>query len=213
MAALAAARGERLEPDALAERAWRMETEGAGIPGGKQDQWIAALGGFQRIEFRDPAVRAEPLALDAGFAAELERRTVLCYTGRSHLSGETIARVIDGLRRGEPAIAGAFDAIRDAAERMADALRAGDLAAVGRLLDANWAAQQRLDPAMCTDEMRRLERVVREAGVLGGKAAGSGAGGSMFFVVRDPRAAVAAARAAGVTVLPVAWAWDGVVLG
>jgi len=46
--------------------------------------------------------------------------------------------------------------------------------------------------------------------VLGGKAAGSGAGGCMFFVTRDdPRPATQAARAAGATVLPVRWAREG----
>jgi mevalonate kinase len=63
---------------------------------------------------------------------------------------------------------------------------------------------------MRTDDMARLESVMRDAGVLGGKAAGSGAGGCMFFLapgtVTEP---VEAARAAGATVLPVRWAWDG----
>jgi galactokinase/mevalonate kinase-like predicted kinase len=52
---------------------------------------------------------------------------------------------------------------------------------------------------------------MRGAGALGGKAAGAGAGGSMFFLVAgDRRAAVDAATAAGATVLPVTWAAEGV---
>ncbi|HEU4698696.1 MAG TPA: hypothetical protein VFS40_05915 [Gemmatimonadales bacterium] len=210
MAALAAARGERLAPAAVAERGWRMETEEAGIAGGKQDQWIAALGGVQRLEFRDPDVRATALALDPALLDELGRRLVLCYTGRSRLSGTTITRVVEGWTRGEAAIRGAFLAMRDAAERMSEALVAGDLARVGALLDANWAAQQRLDAGMCTPEMARLEAAVRATGVLGGKAAGSGAGGSMFFLARDPAAARTAARATGAMLLPVAWDMTGV---
>ena len=93
---------------------------------------------------------------------------------------------------------------------MAEALRAADLARVGALLAANWEQQQRLDPEMRTDEMARLERALADAGVLGGKAAGSGAGGCMFFVTRDnPGPAAEAARAAGATVLPVRWAREG----
>jgi D-glycero-alpha-D-manno-heptose-7-phosphate kinase len=210
MAVLAAARGERPAAAEIAERGWRMETQEAGIAGGKQDQWIAALGGFQRLEFRDPVVRAEPLALDAAFRDDLARRTVLCYTGHTRLSGATIARVIDGYARGDAAIRGAFHAMRDVAEAVAEALRAADLARVGALLSANWREQQRLDPGMRTETMARLEAAVAAAGVLGGKAAGSGAGGSMFFLARDPTAVAAAARAAGARVLPVAWDYDGV---
>jgi D-glycero-alpha-D-manno-heptose-7-phosphate kinase len=210
MAVLAAARGERPHPAEIAERGWRMETQEAGIAGGKQDQWSAALGGFQRLEFRDPEVRVERLALDAELLDELARRTVLCYTGHTRLSGATIARVIDGYVRGDAVIRGAFHAMRECAERMAEALRTGDLARVGALLSANWREQQRLDPGMRTETMARLETAVAAAGVLGGKAAGSGAGGSMFFLARDPVAVAEAARAAGARVLPVAWDHEGV---
>jgi galactokinase/mevalonate kinase-like predicted kinase len=49
-----------------------------------------------------------------------------------------------------------------------------------------------------------------ETGVLGGKAAGAGAGGSMFFLVTEPSRAASAARQAGARVLPVAWSPEGV---
>jgi galactokinase/mevalonate kinase-like predicted kinase len=94
---------------------------------------------------------------------------------------------------------------------MPAALRAGDLARVGALLSANWRLQQALDPGMRTPEMARLERALADAGVLGGKAAGSGAGGSMFFLgPDDPAPAVAAARELGMRMLPVRWAATGV---
>ena len=213
VAALAAARGEPLDPHALAERGWRLETEDAGIAGGKQDQWAAALGGIRRLVFRDPLVETEVLPLDAEFAGVLARSTVLCYTGRSRLSGAAIARVVRGYERGDPVIRGAFHAMRDCAEAMAEALRAADLARVGALLAANWREQQRLDSGMRTDDMARLEAAAAAAGALGGKAAGAGAGGSMFFLAPDERSAArvaAAARAAGSTILPVAWAGGGV---
>jgi galactokinase/mevalonate kinase-like predicted kinase len=94
---------------------------------------------------------------------------------------------------------------------MPSALLAGDLARVGTLLSANWRLQQALDPGMCTPEMARLERAMVEAGALGGKAAGSGAGGSMFFLgPDDPGPAMAAARELGMRLLPVRWAAEGV---
>jgi galactokinase/mevalonate kinase-like predicted kinase len=94
---------------------------------------------------------------------------------------------------------------------MADALRQGDLAAIGGLLEANWRHQQTLDPGMSTPPMERLAQAMREAGALGGKAAGSGAGGSMFFLgPDDPSPAVAAARRLGMTVLPIRWSTVGV---
>ena len=211
VAALTRARGERLSEREIAEQAWYLETVEARIPGGKQDQFAAALGGVQRLTFRDPDVGVEPITLDPAFAAALERQTLLCYTGMSRVSGATIARVMAAYERGDSRVTGALRGLKDVAAAMAEAMRAADLARVAALLSDNWKHQQALDPDMCTPEMARLERAVRAAGAVGGKAAGSGAGGSMFFIMKDDSAeASAAARTAGAEVLPVRWASEGV---
>lgn len=210
VAALSTARAENLVPVEIAEAACHLEAVEAGIPGGRQDQFAAAHGGFLRLEFRDPQVTVQRLSLDPGFAADLERRVVLCYTSASRFSGTTIDRVMQAYERGEPGVARALHALRDVAESMASALTAGDSALVGRLLTDNWRHQQALDPRMCTDEMAHLERALMGAGALGGKAAGSGAGGCMFFLGPDDPAPVAeAARSCGARLLPVRWAMEG----
>jgi D-glycero-alpha-D-manno-heptose-7-phosphate kinase len=210
VAALSAARGESPDVRDLADLACRLEGVEAGIPGGRQDQFAAAYGGFLRLEFHDPDARVEPLALDPAVTDALGRRMLLCYTGASRFSGTTIGRVMAAYERGDPTVAGALDGIREVAEQMPAALLAGDLARVGALLSANWRLQQALDPGMRTPEMARLEQAMAEAGVLGGKAAGSGAGGSMFFLgPDDPAPAMAAARALGMRMLPVRWAARG----
>ncbi len=195
----------------IADQAWQVETIEAQLPGGKQDQYGAALGGFHRLSFRDPDVGVEPVTLDPAFAATLERQVLICYTNKSRVSGDTISRVMDAYERGDAKVTGALRALKDVGNAMAEALRAADLARVGALLNENWKHQQALDPGMRTPEMARLEDAVAKAGTLGGKAAGAGAGGSMFFVMkRAARDAAAAVRAAGATVLPLAWSAEGV---
>jgi D-glycero-alpha-D-manno-heptose-7-phosphate kinase len=211
VAALSAARGESPDPVDVAERACHLEAVEAGIPGGRQDQFASSHGGFLRLDFRDPEAEVQRLKLDAEFAADLARRTVLCYTSASRFSGATIDRVMQAYERGEAQVARALHGLRNVAEAMAAALMAADSARVGELLNENWAHQQALDPGMCTEEMARLERAVTEAGALGGKAAGSGAGGCMFFLgPDDPGPVIAAARGCGVQLLPVRWAMFGV---
>jgi D-glycero-alpha-D-manno-heptose-7-phosphate kinase len=194
----------------LAEHAWQVETVEAKIPGGKQDQYAAALGGWHRLSFRDPDVGVEPLTLDPAFAAALERQIVLCYTNTTRVSGDTIARVMSAYERGDRKVTGALRGLKDMADAMVLALRSADLARVGALLAENWMHQQQLDPGMRTADMARLEEAMRAAGAIGGKAAGAGAGGSMFFLVKgDRQAAVDAATAAGATVLKSPWAAEG----
>ena len=210
-AATAPERAPVRSPHDIAEAAWRLEAVDVGVPGGRQDQWVAALGGFNLMRFRDPDITAGRLTLDSAFADELARRTVLCYTGASRLSGDTIARVMGAYERGEAQVVRALHGLCEVAERMAAALCAADLASVGALLSDNWRLQQALDARMSTPTMARLEAALRETGALGGKAAGSGAGGCMFFVTGDDVAAARdAALGCGATLLPVRWEATGV---
>jgi len=209
--ALTRAREESLDGRDFAEQAWHVETIEAGLPGGKQDQYGAALGGFHRFSFRDPDVGVEPVTLDPAFAAALERQILVCYTNKSRVSGDTISRVMGAYESGDAKVTAALRGLKDVGDAMAEALRAADLARVGSLLSENWKHQQALDPGMRTPEMARLEQAAADAGMLGGKAAGAGAGGSMFFIMKGAaRDAAAALTAAGATVLPLTWSREGV---
>jgi D-glycero-alpha-D-manno-heptose-7-phosphate kinase len=211
VAALSAARGESPDPVAIAETACHLEAVEAGIPGGRQDQFASAHGGFLRLTFRDPEAEVERLKLDSSFATDLARRMILCYTSASRFSGTTIARVMRAYEQGDRNVVQALLGLRGVADRMVAALLAADFAETGRLLSENWKYQQALDPMMCTEEMARLERAMTVAGALGGKAAGSGAGGCMFFLAPDnPAGLIAAAGNLGARILPVRWALRGV---
>ena len=210
VAALTKARQESLDGRAFAEQAWHVETIEAALPGGKQDQFGAALGGFHRFTFRDPDVGIEPLTLDPAFARALEQQTIVCYTNKSRVSGDTISRVMGAYERGDSKVTGALRALKDVGNRMAEALRAADLARVGSLLSENWKHQQALDPGMRTAEMARLEQAAADAGTLGGKAAGAGAGGSMFFIMKGAaQSAAPTLSGAGANVLPLNWSQEG----
>jgi D-glycero-alpha-D-manno-heptose-7-phosphate kinase len=209
--ALSRARQEALSGSDVADNAWQIETIEAALAGGKQDQYAAALGGFHRLSFRDPDVGIEPVSLDPTFAAALERQTLICYTNKSRVSGDTISRVMGAYERGDAKVTAALHGLKETGNAMAEALRAADLARVGALLSENWTYQQALDPAMRSPEMEQLEAAVMKAGALGGKAAGAGAGGCMFFVMRgDARDAASAIAGTSARVLPLSWAPEGV---
>ena len=209
--ALTRARQETLSGQDVADQAWQVETIEAELPGGKQDQYGAALGGFHRLSFHDPDVGVEPVTLDATFAAALEHQTLICYTNKSRVSGDTISRVMGAYERGDRKVTGALHGLKETGDAMAEALRAADLARVGTLLSENWKHQQALDPGMRTAEMAQLEAAAASAGALGGKAAGAGAGGCIFFVMRgDAREAASAVAGTGAKVLPLSWAPEGV---
>jgi D-glycero-alpha-D-manno-heptose-7-phosphate kinase len=207
-----AAAGAPLKPESAAEMAHLLETEELKVAGGKQDQYAAALGGFTLLEFRDPEVTATRLKLEPGFLRELESRLVLCHTGTSRISGDMIARVMRGFESGDRKIVEALDGMHDAAIAASDALSAADIDALAEVVEANWRNQQALDAGQTTAAMERIEAAAKAAGVIGSKACGAGAGGSMLFLV-GPEAAEGvktAVQAAGGTLLPVSFDFEGV---
>lgn len=211
IALLTTARGEQLSHEEIAAEAFRLEAVEAGIPGGRQDQYAAALGGINCFTFRGDEVTVEPCSLDPAFQQELERRLVVCYTGSSRLSGDTIHRVMEAYDQGNDTVTGALRELTEVAYRMNLALKEANLREVGRLLSVNWAAQRRLDPQMATTTMDALEAEMRAAGAIGGKAAGSGAGGCMVFLAGgDPEALRDVARRTGAKVLDAGFSATGV---
>ncbi len=203
VAAFAALGGEHPLAAEIAQRAHRLEAVDAGVPGGRQDQFAAALGGLHLLEFGDPGVRATRLAPPPDAWLEIEHHLVLCHTGTSRLSGQTHAEVWRRFAAGDAAVARALDGLKACALEMAERVERGDVAALGALLTRNWAHQCALADGMRTPAMAALERKAAEAGAAGWKACGAGAGGCMVFLAKAGRAfAVAEAlKTAGATLL------------
>ncbi len=213
VAAFAALEGEHILAAEMAQRAHEIEAGDAGIPGGKQDQYAASLGGLQFLEFGAQRVGATRLDPPAELLHELERHLVLCYTGASRLSGVTHQEVWNRLAASDAAVLRALDGLRGCAHAMRDAVLAGDMTRVGEVLTRNWKLQQALGEGIRTEKMGGLERAAATAGAIGCKACGAGAGGCMVFLARGGRAfdVAEALRAAGGLVLRFSFDSAGVV--
>jgi D-glycero-alpha-D-manno-heptose-7-phosphate kinase len=212
VAALLALKGDRRMPAEIAAEAFATETEEAGVIGGKQDQYAAALGGLQFLSFGDPEVSAARIDMPPHALRELEQQLVLCYTGASRFSSDTHERVWQSFARGERTVRTALDGLKACAGAMRKALERGDLGEVGAVLSENWRLQQQLAEGMQTDTMRTLERVSREAGADGVKACGAGAGGCEVFLAKPGREfdLAEALRSAGGTILRFSFDGAGV---
>ncbi len=194
----------------LADLAHRLEVEEIRVAGGRQDQYAALGGGCQFIEFRDPAVHATRLALSDSVSQRLRDSLVLCYTGRSRVSGTIISTVMGNYRRAEPRTTQALYRLRGIAVAMRDALLSGDLAAVGPLLLENWRCQKDLDASVTTPQLDSLFDIALRHGATGGKALGAGGGGCLLFHAPDAAERVRAALAdVGATIFDFDFDFEG----
>jgi D-glycero-alpha-D-manno-heptose-7-phosphate kinase len=167
----------------IAELAFDLERT-LGIIGGRQDQYAAALGGANLLEFGSE-VRRRPIQLSAAFQDALERQMVLCYTGKSRLSSGIHWHVWEAYKSGETETVNALVEIRECAYEAEEALQSEDLERLGRIISRNWQAQKRLHQRVQSGEMEKYFRAAEEVGVLGGKACGAGGGGTLMFLVQE----------------------------
>lgn len=182
-------RRHRLSRFELAEMAYTLES-GLGIVGGKQDQYAAALGGFNYMEFSpDGSVVVEPLDLPPSLICDLEKHLVLCYSGQSRLSGSTNQKMISAYESGDEVVGGALRTVKRVALDIHRALLVGDLSWFGELLNEEWAARQLLAEGVVTDRMAELHEVAMSAGAVGAKVCGAGGGGCLLFLSQPDREA------------------------
>ena len=178
----------------VAELAYRIERIDMRLAGGRQDQYSAAFGGFNLIEFHAGSALVNPLRVRPDVLAELEYRLLLCYVGQTRESAHIIERQIDAYREGRDATVQALHQLKAQTVEMKRALLVGDVDAMGELLHEAWEQKKRLDPAISNSHVDRLYRLARRAGAIGGKMPGAGGGGYFLFLTRfDRKHRVAAA--------------------
>jgi D-glycero-alpha-D-manno-heptose-7-phosphate kinase len=179
------------------------------VPTGTQDHYPPAFGGAAAIVLAPGGERREVLGCDLD---ELERRLVLCYTGKPRQHGinnwEVFKRHIDGDRR----VAQNLEKIAGIARQVRAALEHSQWSEVGRLVRKEWEFRRRNLRTISTPLIDRIISSARKNGALGGKVCGAGGGGCLALVIEpDARARVeAAVTAAGGTLLPFRIDRDGV---
>ena len=178
----------------VAELAYRIERVDMQLAGGKQDQYSAAFGGFNFIEFLPDSTLVNPLRIRTDVLNELEYRLLLCYMGQTRQSAQIIQRQVESYREGKRATVEALHQLKAQTLDMKRALLVGDVDAMGELLHEAWEKKKQLDRAISNTHVDRLYRLARREGAIGGKMPGAGGGGYFLLLTRfDRKHRVAAA--------------------
>jgi D-glycero-alpha-D-manno-heptose-7-phosphate kinase len=177
--ALHAMQGRLVTAERLASEACAIEIERLGEPIGKQDQFIAAYGGLQFIQFHpDGHVCVDPVICTPETRRELNRRLLVFYAGGTRAAREILARQSSNTTNHLSTVA----KMCEIAHQLRDVLTAGrDLNEFGRLLDRSWELKKTLETGISNGRIdQHYERAMR-AGALGGKLLGAGGGGFLLF--------------------------------
>jgi D-glycero-alpha-D-manno-heptose-7-phosphate kinase len=171
----------------VAQVAYDIERVDLGIKGGMQDQYAAAFGGFNFIEFMADRVLVNQLKVSQDIQNELEYNLLVGNTGKLRLSSHIID---DQIRRYEQGDTDANEALREIKAltlEMKTALLHRRLDEFGRLLDLEWQHKRRMSPRISSPELDELYATARREGAIGGKITGAGGGGYMLLYCQFDR--------------------------
>jgi len=176
--------GRQLDPYELADSAYHIEREDLGISGGKQDQYAAAFGGFNFIEFAKGETVVTPLRIRAETRYELQSRLVMCHAGRTAEGAQIIADQKRRVADKDATTLAAMDSLKTTCLELKRHLLRGDVEAFGGCLNRAFEEKKRMSTMITTDRTQRIYQKAMEAGALGGKISGAGGGGFLFFITR-----------------------------
>lgn len=169
----------------MAEMAYLVERSDVGIPGGMQDQYAAAIGGFNLIRFEKAGVAVDPLSISSPVKNELEYRLLLCSTGTTRPSGGILSRQIKSYKEKNLGVLNALHEIKKLTFDLHNELVHGRVEEFGELLGEEWELKKRIDPAISNDEVDKLYHTALENGAVGGKLLGAGGGGYLLLFAKD----------------------------
>ena len=171
-----------------ARLAYEIERKDLALAGGKQDQYAAAFGGFNFMEFhQDDVVIVNPLKIKSWIVDELESSLVLYYTGRSRSSAAIISEQQKNTSSGNVVAIEAMHRIRQSSTDMKLALLKGDMEEFGRVLGQAWEDKKKMAGAITNPVIQEAFDTALAAGATAGKVSGAGGGGFIMLMVPPTR--------------------------
>jgi len=175
-----------LDDYTLANIAFVIEREKAGLQGGRQDQYAAAFGGFNFMEFGSHGrVLVNPLRIKESVISELEASLLLFYTGASRSSAAIISEQSKSVIAGNVVALEAMHHLKQEALRMKEALLRGDFELLHEVLRTSWDAKKSMAKQIVSERIDTLYKRALDAGAYCAKISGAGGGGFMLFLT-DP---------------------------
>ena len=183
VALLAAIDGGKSDPLEIAENAYQFEMQ-LGNTGGRQDQWAAALGGFNHLLFIGERVERLPLEPLQSSKNWLSKHLILVDSGIEHVSGEMHQEVWEKFKKGDSKVEEGLLMLRTAAKKMADGLNRDRRDSVVESLKQVCEGVDLIDEKIHAPFKPVIEPLIEAKHVMAWKAVGAGGGGCAMLLVR-----------------------------
>ncbi|NBR08849.1 MAG: galactokinase [Opitutaceae bacterium] len=177
-----------ISPAELAEQACHIEIDRLGEPIGKQDQYIAAVGGITAFTFhKDGRVDYRPAKISEEALFNLEDNLLLFFTGYSRSASGILKDQNDKSKANDQAMLDNLHFTKDLGYQSLSALESDNLEEFARLMDVHWQRKKVRSSGMSNQHINDWYDHAMAHGALGGKLIGAGGGGFLMFYAADKK--------------------------
>ncbi len=179
-------RKRHIHQEELAELACHIEIDRLGEPIGKQDQYIAAVGGLTCFTFhKDGKVMAAPLKISMETMFDLEDNLLLFFTGFSRSASGILKDQKEKSQQNDVDMIENLHYVKDLGLRSKRALEQGNTSLFGDLMHEHWEHKKRRSGGMSNPKIDEWYQLAINNGAIGGKLVGAGGGGFLMFMAKD----------------------------
>tara|TARA_A100001388_G_C28765570_1_gene500517 strand:- start:189 stop:1253 length:1065 start_codon:yes stop_codon:yes gene_type:complete len=178
-----------LDDYSIAGLAHQIEREDCGIKGGKQDQYSAAFGGINFIEFNKANTIVNTLKIKNWFKCELESSLVLHFTGVSRLSSNVIEDQLQSVLQNNETALNSLHEIKKEVYLMKNYLLNSDICGIKKIINEGWSYKKKTSTSVSNDFIDKRIKLGFDNGAEAAKVSGAGGGGFILFMC-DPKDAI-----------------------
>jgi len=173
----------------IAAQACDIEINRLREPVGKQDQYIAALGGITCFHFhKDGRVEACPAKISEETRYNLEDNLLMFFTGYSRSAGSILKDQNDKSKQDDKAMLENLHHTKELGHASQNAIESGNLREFARLMDEHWQRKRARSLGMSNPKINEWYDLAMASGALGGKLIGAGGGGFLMFYAEEGKA-------------------------
>ncbi|MDO8488275.1 MAG: GHMP kinase [bacterium] len=198
--------GLAVTAEQLAQHACDIEINILKKPIGVQDQYIAAYGGVNFIEFKKGGeINVEQLGLGEEQLDDLKSYLMVFFTGKTRQAAAVLQEQKANINKKNKILVEMAQQAREGKEL----LLKGKLVQLGHLLDEGWQLKKQLASKISDSEIDTLYQAAKKAGAIGGKISGAGGGGFLTLFVPTSRREKVRKAMNGLREMPVGLSRDG----
>jgi D-glycero-alpha-D-manno-heptose-7-phosphate kinase len=194
----------------IAEQACYIEIDRLKEPVGKQDQFIAAVGGVTCFRFNpDGHVEYWPLRASSDTLRRLEQNLFLFFTGYTRSASAVLREQDTKTKAADSSMIENLHFIKDIGLKSKESLEGGDLRGFAELMNVHWRWKKKRSGNMSNSRIDEWYELGMSNGGLGGKLIGAGGGGFLMFYTEEHERLCSVLTEAGLQNVPFRFDFEG----